>query len=95
MLNVGEGRVGEEEGGMVRADQNAGKGTFAVEGAGGGLEGQDGLHVLYLVSGMGLRGKTRKSGLRSNGQREAYVRRLFEPVWVLFVEGRIPQPRLG
>lgn len=54
VLNVGDGRVGEEEGGVVRADKNAGKGTFAMKGAGSGLEGQDGLHVLQLVSGRSL-----------------------------------------
>lgn len=38
VFDVGERCVGEEEGGVVWADKDAGKGTFAVEGAGGGLE---------------------------------------------------------
>lgn len=39
VLDVAERGVAEEEGGVVGADEDAGKGAFAVEGAGGGLEG--------------------------------------------------------
>lgn len=39
VFDMGEGRVGEEQGGVIWTDEDAGKGTFAVEGAGSGLEG--------------------------------------------------------
>lgn len=37
VFDVGEGGVRKEERGVVWADKDAGKRTFAVEGAGGGL----------------------------------------------------------